>query len=60
MLENKGSSLNFADFETRDWAIVTAKISVENSKLYGRTGPVLYVKALEKAALPETEVATFY
>lgn len=50
----------FKDFESREWAIVTAKINLEHNKLYGRTGPVLKLKSIEKAAPPEVEVATFY
>lgn len=48
------------DFESRDWAKITAQIRIENNKLYGRVGPVLYLKNIEKAPLPTEEVATFY
>ncbi len=48
-------------FKTRDWVTVTAKIRLESHKLYGgRTGPVLYATAVEKAEAPRQEVATFY
>lgn len=50
----------FSDFNSRDWANVTAEIKVEYNKLYGRQGPVLYVKDIKKSAPPTEEVATFY
>ncbi len=47
--------------KTRDWITVTAKIQLENHKLYGgRTGPVLYATSHEPAEPPKQEVATFY
>ena len=51
---------NFSDFSSRDWANVTAEIKVEYNKLYGRQGPVLYAKKIEKSNPPTEEVATFY
>lgn len=50
----------FLEFKSRDWANVTAEIKVEYNKLYGRQGPVLYAKKIEKSAPPIEEVATFY
>ncbi len=44
----------------RDWVIVTAEIKLEDHKLYGRRGPVLYVTAVEYAQKPEQEIASFY
>ena len=49
----KASSL-----KARDWIVVTAKVSVENHKLYGREGPVLIVTRTEYAMKPEQEVVT--
>ncbi len=43
-----------------DWVILTAKIIIKNSKVYGRKGPVLTAIAVEKAEAPEDPVATFY
>ncbi len=50
----------FDGFENRDWARVTARVQVEPNEIYGRTGPVLYAESLEKAPMPQTEIATFY
>ncbi len=47
-------------YNTRDWQLITAKIVLENCKLYGGKGPVLIPVAREKAVAPEREVATFY
>ena len=47
-------------FKTRDWAILTAKISIEYDKIYNGKGPVLRASALDYAEPPETELATFY
>lgn len=55
-----GDANTFKNFESREWATVTAKINLEHNKLYGRTGPVLKLKSIEKAPAPEQEVATFY
>ena len=49
-----------SQYTSRDWAIVTAEIRVEFNKLYGRQGPVLYLKDIARTSLPEQEVATFY
>lgn len=48
--------------ETKDWAIVKAKISVQNHSLYKNKGPVLLVETIEKCAPLEGEeqVCTFY
>lgn len=43
-----------------DWIILTAKIVIKNSKVYGRKGPVLKPISVEKATAPEQPVATFY
>lgn len=42
-----------------EWVTLTAKISIEFSKLYKGKGPILYVTELEKATPPEQPVATF-
>lgn len=47
-------------FKTRDWAIITAEIKVEYNALYGKTGPVLYLKDVALTSPPTEEVATFY
>ncbi|MBO5231360.1 MAG: GTPase [Clostridia bacterium] len=47
-------------FESRNWAFVTAELKVEYNKLYGREGPVLYLKDIARTSPPEEEVATFY
>ena len=49
-----------AQYNSRDWAMVTAELKVEYNKLYGRQGPVLYLKDIARTSLPEEEVATFY
>ena len=46
--------------QTRDWVIVTGKLTEEFSKLYGGRGPVLAVTKLCRADKPIEEVATFY
>ncbi len=46
--------------KTRDWVTVTGKLTEEYSKLYRAKGPVLEVTAIEEAAKPINEVATFY
>lgn len=60
LLTGSGAEARFTEFESRDWATVTAEVRVEYNKLYGRKGPVLYVKDINKAPLPDEEVATFY
>lgn len=46
--------------KTRDWVTLTAKVSIEYDKIYDGVGPVLKASALEYAAPPEQELATFY
>ena len=46
--------------QTGDWAMVTAKIRIEPHKLYGSTGPVLYVTDVALTSPPAQPVATFY
>ena len=46
--------------KTRDWVIVEGKLQEEFSRLYGGKGPVLTVKAIDRAEKPTQEVATFY
>ena len=55
-----GEDKTVSQFGSRDWAIVTAEIKIEYNKLYGRQGPVLYLKDIARTSLPEEEVATFY
>ncbi len=43
-----------------EWYTVTAVIDVKFSRLYGKTGPIFNVTALEPAEAPEEQVATFY
>lgn len=47
-----------SSLKNRDWIIVTAKISIERHKLYGREGPVLIVTQTEYAQKPEQEIVT--
>ena len=47
-------------FKTGDWAMITAKISVERHPLYGSRGPVLYVTDVALTSPPKQPVATFY
>lgn len=44
---------------SRDWAMVTARISVRKHECYGRVGPVLQGVSVEKCDAPEQEVASF-
>lgn len=46
--------------KNRDWVIITAVLTREYNKLYRSKGPVLTVKEIEHAEVPEQEVATFY
>ena len=46
--------------KTRDWAIVTAKLSVGNHPLYKGKGPYLTATEVAVSSPPEQEVATFY
>lgn len=43
-----------------DWVILTAKIKIENHKLYQGKGPVLYMEDYAVTTEPEEPVATFY
>ncbi len=43
-----------------DWISITAKISIENHKMYHGKGPVLYLKDYAVTSVPEEPVATFY
>ncbi len=43
-----------------DWAIITAKISVEKHVIYKGEGPVLKIIKLEKSNAPKEKVVTFY
>ncbi len=45
--------------KTGDWATVTAKISIEYSKVYKEKGPVLKVISIAPAQEPEQKVVTF-
>lgn len=51
---NRANTLN-----TKDWVILTAKISYEFNKVYGSQGPVLTDIAMELATPPASLVATF-
>ncbi len=44
----------------RDWVTITAKVSVEFNKLYGKEGPVLVVTRCEYAQKPAEEVVSVY
>lgn len=55
-----GEEKTVAQYNSRDWAMVTAELKVEYNNLYGRQGPVLYLKDIARTSLPEEEVATFY
>lgn len=46
--------------KTRDWILITAKISIEYHKLYDGEGPVLTAIDVKLAEQPEQPVATFY
>ena len=46
--------------KTRDWVMVTARIDLEYSPIYGQKGPVLKASVLDFADPPEQEVATFF
>ncbi len=47
-------------FKTNDWVTVTARITLENHKMYETRGPILNIMEIEAAQPPEQEVATFY
>lgn len=44
----------------RDWVTLTAKVSVEFNKMYGKEGPVLVVTRCEYAQKPAQEVVSVY
>ncbi len=44
----------------RDWVIITADFAKEYHPLYKNEGPILKIKSVEPATVPEQEVATFY
>lgn len=43
-----------------DWIVLTAKIKIENNKLYQGKGPVLYTEDYAVTTEPDDPVATFY
>ena len=47
-------------FETGEWIVVTAKISIEPHKLYGQAGPVLYATDVALSSAPSPQLAPFY
>ena len=47
-------------FKTREWLVMTARVSIEAHKLYSKKGPVLHAISWEKGECPDPEVATFY
>ena len=49
-----------AKLKNRDWVMLTADFKFERNALYESEGPVLYVRSLAPADMPEEEVATFY
>lgn len=51
---------NFENVKNRQWLNVTSTVRLEYNKLYGKTGPVLYLNDIAVTAPPEEEVATFY
>ncbi len=44
----------------QSWYTVEGKIAIKFSNIYGKKGPVLFVKSVEKAEKPDQPVATFY
>lgn len=46
--------------ESQTWYKAKVKIDFKFHKLYGRKGPVLTVQSLQRAEVPEQEVATFF
>lgn len=46
--------------QDQTWAVLTAKIEIRFSEVYGREGPVLSCLAYTPCNKPEPEVATFY
>lgn len=53
-------SAKAASLNTRDWVVVTAKISHEFSSVYGSKGPVLTALTVEMSTQPEQPLATMY
>ncbi len=49
-----------AGLKNGDWAVLTGKIEIRFNQLYGRKGPVIFVKEAKKTNPPEEPVATFY
>ena len=47
-------------FSTNDWGIVTAKIEMIYTKVYGKKGPVFTNAQISRTSEPEQPVATFY
>ena len=46
-------------FENKDWVWITATIKIEQNKIYGCEGPVLYIKDIQFTLPPEEQLATF-
>ncbi len=51
---------NFDNIKNRDWAVITAKIKLENNRIYGKVGPVLHLEDIALTSAPTEEVVTFY
>lgn len=49
-----------AFLQHKQWIRLTAKISLENHRIYGRVGPVLTATTVSAAEPPAQEVATFF
>lgn len=48
-----------AEYQTREWAHITAKIRCEESALYRGKGPVLYVRSMEPGLPPKDDLVYF-
>lgn len=46
--------------KTGDWILLTAKIKLEQHRMYSARGPVLYAQSTAFAVKPNPELATFY
>jgi hypothetical protein len=46
--------------KTGEWIVLTAKIRIQEHKLYGSKGPVLYATDVALSSEPKQPVATFY
>lgn len=46
-------------FENKDWVWVTALIKIEQNKIYGCEGPVLYINDIQFTLPPDEQLATF-